>query len=492
MNRQKQQKKELFRRLFVYSLMTVTVITLLVVLTLTILGYRFNFSTQTVEQTGLVQFDSTPRGATVSIDGKVRETTQTKNMVLPGQHQFSIKLKGYENWQKTLDIEPGTVTWLSYIRLVPTEKVVESVKSFNQLGSVLASPDRAYAAGITAGDDGAPQIAMMDFRSSRQPKVTEVALDTSVLSGYDEDSTFEHHFTVSEWSDSSRYLLVRHDYKQADQSAQTEWLWLDRDALASSLVNLSSLTNLSLSTVRLTDDKKVYVLQDTGDVRSVSTSDGTISRPLLSSVTWFDVYDGNTLMYTGTQANQQIAGAWRSDWQQPTVLTTLVEGDAQSLHIQIGEYYHKTTVAVSVGDKVTIYRGTLPGTDEARAALMQTSYSFTLNRPVAQLNISDNGRFVTAEDATGMVVYDLERLSVSQEIKKYASSAVRWLDGYYTWQVDGEGQLQMEDFDGVNSYQLMPMSTGFDVVLTQDGKYIYGFVKNEAGAVELVQLAMTI
>jgi hypothetical protein len=50
----------------------------------------------------------------------------------------------------------------------------------------------------------------------------------------------------------------------------------------------------------------------------------------------------------------------------------------------------------------------------------------------------------------------------------------------------------MQEFDGVNTYELMPANASYDVLLTQDGKYIYGFVKNETGAVELVQLAMTI
>lgn len=58
-----------------------------------------------------------PRGAT-AVDSANPEITPTKNMVMPGQHQFSMKLTGYESWQ-TVMIRSDTVTQLDYARLVP-------------------------------------------------------------------------------------------------------------------------------------------------------------------------------------------------------------------------------------------------------------------------------------------------------------------------------------------------------------------------------------
>ena len=69
MNQRRNRKKELARRTLVYALMTATLVVALCVLLFTMLGYRFNPTTREVEQAGLVQYNSFPRGATVAVDG---------------------------------------------------------------------------------------------------------------------------------------------------------------------------------------------------------------------------------------------------------------------------------------------------------------------------------------------------------------------------------------------------------------------------------------
>ena len=134
----------------------------------------------------------------------------------------------------------------------------------------------------------------------------------------------------------------------------------------------------------------------------------------------------------------------------------------------------------------------MTGAKEEDAFTDTTFATFTLNRPIERLTISANGRFVVAEDDQGFVTYDLELQSVSQQSKKQDSAVTQWLDDYHVWRVNGAGMLVMQEFDGVNSYELMPVSSGYTALLTHDGKYIYSFVKNEDGTVILKRLAMTV
>lgn len=471
-------------------LMITVVVALLAVFMMMVLGYRFNFKTRSVQSTALVQYSSFPRGATVQIDGAGNDRTQTKGTVLPGRHQFAMQLAGYELWQKTLEVEASTVTWLDYVRLVPTEKQITRVETETpyRLTGALASPDRRFMMGTGHDESGAPTLVLLDFRNSQRPETREFVLSADVVTGLHERD-MQHAFAVVEWNGASRTALIRHTYVQ-DESERSEWLWVDRDDMVN-VVNLTTLFSLSMRDVHLGDGKDVYVLQDTGDIRQAAADSGTLSRPIASHVDAFSLYRSDTLAYTGTDEGERVAGVWRSGWQEPTVIVRLAPDDTQALHVQVSHYYNKDTVVVSTGAKVRIYRGGLPSHERAVPAFLQSQVSFTFNRPIGSLQISANGRFVVAENETGLMSYDLERQSASQDMKKYHAAAVRWLDNYHMWQIDQTGQLVMQEFDGVNEQPLLAVSPGFDPLLTQDGRYVYGFWYND-GVLELRRLAMTL
>lgn len=84
-------------------------------------GYRYNFRSWQIVQTGVLSLTSFPRGATVVIDD-IPQTTRTpavfKNLI-PGQHTIRIERTGYTAWEKTLEIESHTTTFADDITLFP-------------------------------------------------------------------------------------------------------------------------------------------------------------------------------------------------------------------------------------------------------------------------------------------------------------------------------------------------------------------------------------
>lgn len=486
MYQKKSRKKELARRTAVYALMTLSVVGLMIVLTYTILGYQYNFDTRQVEQTGLVQFDSYPRGARVGIDGQQHETTQTKNIVQSGQHQFAMTLDGYEPWQKTLSVIPGGVTWLNYARLVPTQKNISTVLSLSEQQTLKASPDKRYIAGVGLSQNK-PQLTLIDFRDPAQPAVTTHQLDVSVVGGFDSETT--HKFNIAEWSYASRYMLVKHVYT-VDGADKTEWLMIDRES-PTEPVNVTTKVSLDFTDVQFAGERELYGLQASGDLRQISMDSNTVSGPVLSRVTDFQVYVYDIIAYTAASGDQAIAGVWKKGWESPTVLKSVKTNEATPLRIRVSSYFRQDTVVLSHGNLVTIYRGVLPSNESSRAIFMQSPKTFTLNRSVANIQASGNGRFVVAEDGSGMISYDLERDTASQELKKYNEQPIRWIDDYHLWQITANGQLEMREFDGVNSHELMAVS-GYEVLLTSNERFIYSFVKNDDGSLSLRRLAMTV
>lgn len=483
------RKKELAKRTVVYLVMTASMITLLGLLMLLVLGYQFDLKNRSVEQMGLVQYDSSPRSATVSVDGTVLGgKTQTKGSVLPGKRQFAMQLAGYESWQKTLDISAGVVTWLSYPRLVPTERRIVTTYETTGLQTTLAAPNGRYMA-LWQVEDGVPRFGIVDVRSSDRPVIDKYEPTTEQLGGLDSAHPAETHgFSLKSWSRNSRYIIATHEYQQAGQEAQVEWLWIDRES-PDSMVNLTNLFSLGLTDVKPLDNRSVFILSS-DDVREASVSTGSISKPLITGVRSFDTYTDDVVTYIATDATNVSAGVWRRGSPGPVVVAN-VPVDGESIHIAASRYFNKDTIAVSIGRQVTFYRGDIPTSEAGVAALLRTATDFTFNHPVEHLQFNRSGQFLVAEDDKGFVSYDLERAEVSQNVQKYSTGAIDWLDAHHVTQVDSSGELIMQEFDGLNATRLMPIVASHAHLLTQDGKYVYGWQEQD-GTVMLRRLSMTI
>src|SRR5690606_33348605 len=127
-----------------YAVSTLAVITIVTAAILFIQGYRLD-SHHGLEQGALLQFRSLPSGATITVDSKtIGSRTPAKYTVLSGKHAFIMERDGYKPWAKVLDIKAGTLTWLDYIRLIPTDIQVNTVKQYESIAAMKASPDRRF------------------------------------------------------------------------------------------------------------------------------------------------------------------------------------------------------------------------------------------------------------------------------------------------------------------------------------------------------------
>jgi len=493
MSNERTRKLALVRRIFAYILMVLATFGLLLITASSMLGYRFNIETKAVEQTGLVQYNSFPRGATVLVDGVVYDTTQTKGSVLPGEHEFTMRLDGYEDWRKTLSIESGTLTWLNYSRLVPKERQVDRVYTFKQLDAVKFSPKKSFALGFVYKKQTEPELVTIDIRDSKNVKAKNYQIDTTKLSGYDQPSV-THKIVIDKWNKSGRYLLAKHEYKLENGRLQREWLRFDKDD-PTNFVNLSSLTGLNISTIFFAGSAdELYFLQSNGDVRSLKVSSGTLSRPLLKNISSFDLFDGNKVVYVANRPHEKAIGVWKTDWQRSQDIKIFPAKMDKQLSVKISHYYHKDTVVFGVGSEITILRGDLPADKDSLTLFLKSAKTFTLGRP-ADLEINNEGRFVIARDATGFVSYDIERLSISDEVKisqKSGNRQLQWLDDFYLWTSDDQQNLVMQEFDGLNAHSLIRFSDSYDVALSQNGRYIYSFLRFPNGTVQLRQLNMRV
>lgn len=73
-------------------------------------GYRPDFAEKTLKPTGLLVATSTPEGAQLWIDHKLKSATDVTLNLPPGKYEVEIKKDGFTSWKKTLQIKKELVT----------------------------------------------------------------------------------------------------------------------------------------------------------------------------------------------------------------------------------------------------------------------------------------------------------------------------------------------------------------------------------------------
>lgn len=478
------KKKALAARVLTYTLMTVSVITLVTVSLLYTLGYRFDTKDKQLELSGLIQFATTPAGATVEIDGvRHDQVTPTKETVRAGSHEFVMWREGYETWRKTISVESGVLTWLNYARLVPKTRTAESVASISSLAQTLASPDKRFMAAVP--DASKPVVTFYNLTADT---ISETSLSLAA-DNYSEAATPQvvHRFELDEWDQGGRYLLVKHSYGD-----KLEWLVIDRQD-GKMVSNITRTFDVAITKAVFADNSAtlLYAMVD-GSLRKINLNQATISAPLVNGISDFEAY-ANVIGYV--QVADPVSGQRHvgliKDGEEPVAIYTSSSAAQVPVHIGLSHYFNKDYVVVSDGAQVKVLSGTFPASQTERSRLKTTS-TFVFSSDVAWLQLSPAGRFIIVQNAASYASYDLERKELSPVAILAGTTPPRqvdWLDDYYVWS-DRSDTLTMREFDGANQHAINQVATGFDATLSQNGRWLYSIGKQSNGHYQLQRARM--
>ena len=473
------KRQFLIRRIILSSVATLAVIIIAAAAILFMLGYRLDGNNGRLEQGALLQFDSRPTSADVYIDGKnIGTRTATKQTVVAGTHSIKMSKNGYQDWNRTLNITAGTLTWLDYALLVPNERPVQRVTSYPTLVGLTMSSDGKWALAQEKAD--IPSFHLVDLRSE-EVKSTAFSIPTSIYSDSEtEDVT--HSFSVMSWDSGSRYVLVKHLYR-----GQTEWLVVDTQNPAST-INATRLLSVEFKDLQFTgtSGKVLYGLTTDGAIRKVDLSAATISRAFVTHVDSFNLYDNTMISYVGidpSDATKQVAGVYRDGDESAHVLRSVMSTDTV-LKIATTRYFSDTYVAIAEGDTVTVLKGSLPGSTDQDNKSLAPFASLELSGVVSALSFSPKGDFLLAQSGETFKSYEIEHkradvgmISVSNG---RSASTLKWLDVAHLWNDDND-TLTIRDFNGINVFAIMEVERGFSASLSQNGRFFYAVGKNDKG-----------
>lgn len=479
MYRQPSKRKQLLRRIAVYSLMTVAVVGLVTLLIFVTLGYRYNQDNGVV-QTGLVQFGSHPSGAEVTIDDRgFGSRTPSKASLEAGSHHITIRRDQYRQWQKSVDVVGGAVLWLNYARLVPTQLDPENVANFPVVSSTAVSPDAKWM--LLAEDPALATFKLVDLSRDTPLEPTALTLPSQLYTNPGEGAA--HRFELTEWDSGSRFVIVKHSYGN-----QHEWLVVDTQDVGASQ-NITKLLGITASKLIFgTNSSTILYAQSDNTVRRIDRGGATISGPLVENVAEFSLYGDNTVLFTRhpDAAGNRDVGYYRGDDQKTHVLGSYPDYAGSTTRLAVSQYFGDTYVAVAQGDQVQISIGDLSRPEE-----LESVTSMKVVGGAQHLSIVTAGRFVIAQNGATYSVYDLElkkttttQLKGTGEVKK----ELRWLDAYNLWS-DRDGMLRFYEFDGTNQHDIMTLAPGFSVTLSPGERYLYGITQTD-GTYHLTRVKM--
>lgn len=482
-----QKKRETMNRIFVYVIMVLAVISIVAALMLVIRGYRFNSFDGKIEQGGLLQFDSRPSGAEVTVGATLLSNkTPNKITVSAGDHTVKMTHEGYEDWSKDVTIKPGSVLWLNYTRMVPRVRPVESVFKFDAVSSAIVSNNKKHIALIDNPSLPAVSIASID---TDKPETEKLELPATSYTQPAEGKTQE--FRVRSWDESSRYVLVTHAF----DDDKLEWLVVDTRGDRAP-INLTTSLGVAIKHAEFTlaSNQALYVLTDQHELRRIELDARTLSGPLVSEVAQFAQYDRSTVTFTtlmNAVSKKRSVGYLTRDAKAPRMVRSYADDGAAPLHIRIAKYYGKTYVVTGYGETLDIQVGDLPASDATDVSSLRQVASLTVPGGIQSVGFSPGEqRFVYATGASSVAVYDLELLTTGMATIVDAPRAVQWGDGKHLLTAS-DGKLDMMDFDGMNRHTLMKNTVDLPGVISPNDKYVYGFTRTETG-VELSRIKLLI
>jgi PEGA domain-containing protein len=480
------KRRQLIKLVATYILMSITVVGLVIVLVLIMLGYQFNRSDGKIEQGGLMQFDTSPTGANVTIDGKsFGSRTPSKTTAASGQHYVTMQRNGYRPWQKSVELTAGGILWLNYTRLIPNDVTPTNVANFPVLSQMLPSPDNKW---LAMKENAATPTVTLTNITGDDIKTATLTLPQESYTAPSEGQA--QSFKFDTWDKDSRYILASHTYDGAKQ----EWLVIDTTNIANTK-NITKLLGITATKAVFSEnDNRTLYVQIGSEVHRVNLSDNSLSAVLLSNVAEFESYDQRLGYVTlpDPTTRQRSVGYLSEGASKPRTIKSFSDDGLIPLHFAISKYFSDTYVSIAHGEQIEILMGDLPRSDATQASSLVAAATMTIPGGVQYLSVQTEGRFITAQQGVSYMVYDLELKKVTTTAlrgKAPVTSELRWLDGYTLWS-DQDGRLRLYEFDGANQQDIMQVEPGFSTSMSQNDKYIYGVTKSDDGQYHLTRVRL--
>ncbi|MDR2524321.1 MAG: PEGA domain-containing protein [Candidatus Nomurabacteria bacterium] len=454
-------RKRFITRVVTYFIMATAVIIGLAGTIVWLLGYRFDVQEARVERSSLLQFQTFPAGAKIAVnDVELGFTTPGRyDESKPGANTVKFWLDGYHDWVKTINLRATEVRWLNYTRLVPKDLRTDKVATFGGYHQSQVSPNGQWI--LLHETPSARDFKIIDISDPRNTRQVDLTLPEAILPlGEGETETFE----IVEWDTSSNFVLIRRAVGE-----RTEILRVDRRDDKNSL-NLTRDFNLDMAQPHFLngDNGVVFALVGT-DIRRFEIGSKSVSAPLVSGVTGYDIYGDGKLAYVAEiRKNDQVTQEVGVHFRDKKYVVANYD-EVRPTRASFTHHYRTDYLAIARGNELSVIPHPLDNRGEDDVADTTT---VTLEAGADYLMHNGSGRFLVAGRGEAVATYDLETGEMFSFTLPGLTVRPRWIDDYHLNYVR-DGRLVMTEFDGANSQTLV--ETGAGGVFSTNNEYLFTF-----------------
>lgn len=272
-------------------------------------GYRYNTKKAAIEKHGTLILDSTPSGATITLNGAVETDTTpaTFQELVPGWHVVRVERPGYTPWEKSLEIRAERATFADRIHLFRSEPVPQLVHP-GTIQSLAANAERdtLFALGPKTSSSTSAQLLL-----SRGRIGGEITLATAFTPSIDPRWQIDSRAIYLDASNNEEDTLIRSVSRGLQATSTTgRGSWVGQDLLVTSerlLTRFNSRTGqrttetLATSTIAQIDNAHIELKgQERHLVIQRTFSDQTLALPP-GDWTFFDQPSNALLLRDGTR-----------------------------------------------------------------------------------------------------------------------------------------------------------------------------------------------
>ncbi|OGL70355.1 hypothetical protein A3C17_04145 [Candidatus Uhrbacteria bacterium RIFCSPHIGHO2_02_FULL_53_13] len=332
-------------------------------------GYRW-FPESGLSKTGTLLLATTPRGATISVDGRERRDRSPSivKWIRPGEHVVRMELEDHAPWEKTITVKSGETSFAEAVVLFSSDALMLAVP--HAFVSAALSPNGRRLSWITT-ENGWTEVWVTDDKGLRARLAYRTVENNALVHAWSDDD----HLIIRNASE----LLVQIDTRTNTTNTVTTTVTLTQEDTATVVRATSGneIARLPKGEYMVVDERNTHTLLEQPSQRRIvliNRSDMQTPLHLVESALSYEWIGPQTLLYADAYAVQ----LYNTETLRSTTLTRLSQ-PLVAVHWTIrhpGYVFYATNTEVfaieinGLGHRLTQSLGTLDaiediGTDES-------------------------------------------------------------------------------------------------------------------------------
>lgn len=393
-------------------------------------GWRIDFFSGRIDETGLVIVNSDPGGAQIAANNKLtkNKTPYRIENVDPGEIKIKLTKEGYRDWTRTAEVFAQEVTFNDYAWLIPTNlKVEQSAKDISPRSLITDEKNKKVAFSAVKPN----QALYYQSDIAQKPQVIyapQINQDTPLTS-----------IQPIAFNSDVNQVLIR------ENTTKTGYFYVIPISKDRAPVNINTTFGVNPENITFGSTNAADLfLTEKGVLRRLNIDNKTLSSVIADNVLLFTIGKDKVFYLQATKFGTQL---WAVDPNSLNKTKILDQVPASTRYaLKSNRFSGKDYLGLLVSDSADLY---------LYSDIYSNPKSSVIGKDVTNFIFSLNGRYLSISDNNQMQTVDLDqgrRYSFKTDLKDLTNWA--WINEQHLIAVTGK-TTRLIDYDGQNSQILI-------------------------------------